>query len=82
MHSYNPINPRESLLQSQNDGGSLNLPRRHYVVAPQDHGRNEWRSMIKHYEEVDSKARLMEQYAKRAFQKKAREELENQIAQK
>ena len=63
MHLNSPFDPKESNLQQMTTSG-VDLPRRHYVVAPQDGGRNEWRSLIKHYEEADQKSRLVESYAK------------------
>ena len=78
MHSYNPFDPRESTIHSQH-GTNVNLPRRRYKIAPQDVGKNEWRSLVKHYEDVDQKTKLMEKYAKEAFQRKMREDLQLQI---
>lgn len=81
MHSYNPLDPRRSTIQSTH-GSNVNLPRRHYKIAPQDVGKNEWRSLVRHYQDVDQKTRLMEQYAKQAFQQKMREDLQVQIDQR
>ena len=78
MHSYNPIDPRETSLPV-NSQEPLNLPRRPYKMVPQDNCKNEWRSLVQHYEEVDQKSRMMEQYAKKAFQKKMKEDLDRQL---
>ena len=42
------------------------LDRRHYH-REREGGKNEWKSLIKHYEEFSKKADLMENYAKRAY---------------
>lgn len=81
MHCYNPIDPRKSTIHSQN-GSRVNLPRRNYKIAPQDEGKIEWRSLVRHYEDVEQKSQMMERYAKQAFQQRMREDLQRQINEK
>jgi hypothetical protein len=75
MHSYNPIDPRKSTIHTDHNS-RVSLPRRHYKIAPQDVGKNEWRSLVNHYQDVEQKSKLMERYAKQAFQKKMRGDLQ------
>ena len=60
----------------------MNYPRRHYHRDRDLKGKNEWKSLVKHYEEFDQKASLVEEYAKRAYQQKMKRDLEEQIRQK
>jgi hypothetical protein len=59
----------------------MNLPRRRYHNNRAE-GKNEWKSLVKHYEEFDQKARMIEEFAKRAYQDRMRQDLENQISEK
>jgi len=59
----------------------MNLPRRHYHYDERE-GKNEWKSLVKHYEEFDQKAKMIEEYAKRAYQERMRKDLEDQIQNK
>lgn len=58
-----------------------NLPVRDYI-RDRNTGKNHWKSLIKHYEEFDQKARLMERYADRAIKDKMRKDLEEQMRRK
>lgn len=51
--------------------------RRHY---PRDleGGKNEWKALVKHYEEYDMKANVLENYAKNIIQNQRKNELEEQ----
>ena len=40
-----------------------------------DGGKNEWKALIKHYEEFDLKANMLEKYAKGVVQENIRNEL-------
>lgn len=61
--------------------GIGNLPRREYH-RDRDSGMNEWKSLVKHYEEFDMKAKMVERYAKRALQERMRKDLEDQMVKK
>lgn len=43
-----------------------------------DGGKNEWKALIKHYEEFDMKANMLEQYAKNVVQSNQMRELTDQ----
>lgn len=47
------------------------LERRHYP-KDRDGGKNEWKALVKHYEEFDTKVSLMERYAKSVVQENMR----------
>lgn len=54
------------------------MPRRKYH-RDRDYGKNEWKSLVKHYEEFDMKAKMVERYAKKALQERMRKDLEDQM---
>lgn len=58
-----------------------NLPERDYI-RDRNSGKNHWKSLVKHYEEYDQKARMMERYAQRAMKEKMKRDLEMQMSQK
>lgn len=58
-----------------------NLPIRDHI-RDRDQTKNEWKSLIKHYEEFDQKARLVEKYAERAVKERMKKDLEEQMRQK
>jgi hypothetical protein len=44
-----------------------NMDRRRYPKE-RDGGKNEWKAMIKHYEEFDTKVSMLERYSKSVVQ--------------
>ncbi len=56
------------------------MDRRHYP-KDLDGGKNEWKALVKHYEEFDMKANVLENYAKNVVQSNIMKDLTDQKSQ-
>lgn len=59
----------------------MSYPRRHYPTD-QSGGKNEWKALVQHYEEVDHRGRLAEEGHRLLFEQEVRDRLGTMVGQK